>query len=111
MRSKFQNFLQRGKGYKKSIMAIGRKILTYVYYVLEGLQDLCFSLHLILYRPYFTQKYTKWMCPRHVHAFRYALTTSTPCPLFMGRLCSGGSALGSVMGSVLGVTPAFAADS
>ena len=35
MRSKFQNFLQRGKGYKKSIMAMGRKLLTYVYYVLK----------------------------------------------------------------------------
>ena len=35
VKSKFQNFLQRGKGYKKSIMAIGRKILTYVYYVLK----------------------------------------------------------------------------
>ena len=36
IRSKFQHFLQRGKGYKKSIMAIGRKLLTYVYYVLKN---------------------------------------------------------------------------
>jgi transposase len=35
LRSKFQHFLQRGKSYKKSLMAIGRKILTYVYYVLK----------------------------------------------------------------------------
>jgi hypothetical protein len=35
MRSKFQSFMQRGKGYKKSIMAMGRKLLTYVYYVLK----------------------------------------------------------------------------
>jgi transposase len=35
MRSKFQHFMQRGKGYKKSIMAMGRKLLTYVYYVLK----------------------------------------------------------------------------
>ena len=32
----FQNFLQRGKGYKKSIMAMGRKLMTYVYYVLKN---------------------------------------------------------------------------
>ena len=35
LQSKFQNLMQRGKGYKKSIMAIGRKILTYVFYVLK----------------------------------------------------------------------------
>ena len=35
MRSKFQSLMQRGKGYKKSIMAMGRKLLTYVYYVLK----------------------------------------------------------------------------
>ena len=36
LQSKFQSLMQRGKGYKKSIMAIGRKILTYVYYVLKN---------------------------------------------------------------------------
>ncbi len=35
-KSKFQYFLQRGKGYKKSIMAMGRKLMTYVYYVLKN---------------------------------------------------------------------------
>ena len=36
LQSKFQSLMQRGKGYKKSIMATGRKIMTYVYYVLKN---------------------------------------------------------------------------
>ncbi len=39
LQSKFQNLMQRSKGYKKSIMVIGRKILTYVFYVLKKNQS------------------------------------------------------------------------
>ena len=36
LRSKFQSLLQRGKGYKKAVMAIARKVMVYAYYVLKN---------------------------------------------------------------------------
>ena len=36
LKNKFQSLMQKGKGYKKSIMAIARKIMTYAYYVLKN---------------------------------------------------------------------------